>query len=351
MALEGQQRALLQLLCERSQGYGDIAELLGSSLDDVRGQAREALAELGGADPDAEVGLTDYLLGQADPIGRADAVRFLQADPQAHELATRIEAALLEIAPAAKLPKLPEPRGKARRAAVPAPGDARAEDASVAGGGSRIEAGSGRSGVAALTGDRQTRLIAAIAGAGVIILFVVLAVAGVFSGGDDSESTPAAASDGTSATTADGTATPETTNVTEVDLEATGGSGVAGTAAFGIVDQSQLYVELELDGLDPEAARDSAYFFWLMLGDAGGYPLNTPLTPDQNGRFSGRIAVPPAVASTVAGQAELVKVSLTPVRDLAREAREAAEEQVPIVPFTGTDLASGKIPLAAPAEG
>jgi hypothetical protein len=72
---------MLQLLLERGQSYEDIAGLLGGSRDDVRKRARAALEELAGEDPDREVGVTDYLLGQADPIGRADVVRHLQADP------------------------------------------------------------------------------------------------------------------------------------------------------------------------------------------------------------------------------------------------------------------------------
>src|SRR5215210_6314847 len=105
MPLPGDQRALLQLLCERGQSYEDIAGLLGGTPAEVRERARAALTELGGGDPDSEVGLTDYLLGQADPIGRADAVRHLQADPEALDLASRIETSLRLIAPAAKLPK------------------------------------------------------------------------------------------------------------------------------------------------------------------------------------------------------------------------------------------------------
>ncbi len=58
------------------------AALLGIDADEVRTRARGALTELGGADPDAQVGLTDYLLGQADPIGRADVARHLQSDPE-----------------------------------------------------------------------------------------------------------------------------------------------------------------------------------------------------------------------------------------------------------------------------
>src|SRR5688572_19561447 len=160
MALQGDQRALLQLLVERGQSYGDIAGLLDATPEEVRRRARVALTELGGADPDAEVGLTDYLLGQADPIGRADAVRHLQSDPETHALATRIEDELRALAPAAELPKLPEPRGKARRAAVPAAGahDERPRDG----------APEGPDGAAVAT--RQTRLIAALAGAGVILV-------------------------------------------------------------------------------------------------------------------------------------------------------------------------------------
>ena len=333
VALQGDQRALLQLLCERGQSYEDIAGLLATSAADVRAKARAALTEIGGADPDAEVGLTDYLLGQADPIGRADAVRYLQGDPEALSLAERIEQGLLLIAPAANLPKLPEARGKPRRAAVPAAGTD-----SPAAGPSREEART--------TTTRQTRMMAAIAGAGVILVFVVLAIAGVFSG-DDSEPSATASTTASSGDATDSAG--DEARVTEVKLKPTGDSGVGGTAGFGIANQSQLYVDLTVDGLDPKASQDSAYFFWLMIGDQGGYPLNTPLTPDQNGSFSGRVAVPTAVAQTVAGNSDSVKVSLTPVKELAAAAKQAAADKVPIVSFTGTELASGKIPLAAPA--
>src|ERR671916_1661587 len=104
MPLKADQRAMLQLLLERGQSYDDIASVLGVSSDEVRERARAALRELGGADPDAEVGLTDYLLGQADPIGRADAVRHLQADPDALALAEELEAKLRLLAPDADLP-------------------------------------------------------------------------------------------------------------------------------------------------------------------------------------------------------------------------------------------------------
>ena len=341
MALPPDQRALLQLLCERGQSYEDIGALLGTSTEEARAKARAALTEIGGADPDAEVGLTDYLLGQADPIGRADAVRHIQGDPETHALATRIEEGLREIAPSANLPKLPEPRGRARRAAVPAADEPSAAPARTG----AVERGSGSS-----AGNRQTRLIAGIAAGGVVLLVAILVIAGVFGGSDEDD--PATQASASTTTGADGsTTTAETGNerVTRVELAPSGGSGVAGSVDFGIANGNQLYADVQLNGLDPKLPRDDAVFMWLMLGEAGGYPISQPLQPvDANGRFSGRIAVPTAVAATVAGQARTVRISRSSIPELARAAQNAAEEQVPVVSFTGDLLADGEIP---PAQG
>ncbi len=109
---------MLQLQLERGQSYEDIAGLLGGSRDDVRKRARAALEELSGDDPDREVGLTDYLLGQADPIGRADVVRHLQSDPEALAQAEELEAKLRLLAPDADLPDLPQPKKRRRERQV-----------------------------------------------------------------------------------------------------------------------------------------------------------------------------------------------------------------------------------------
>src|SRR3954454_21485900 len=111
---------MLQLLLEGGQSYEDISSLLGIPPDEVRNRARSSLGEIGGADPDAQVGLSDYLLGQADPIGRADAIRHLQSDPEANALAERLVQNLRLLAPTAQLPDIPEARG-GRRAAPPPP--------------------------------------------------------------------------------------------------------------------------------------------------------------------------------------------------------------------------------------
>src|SRR3954471_24914259 len=107
MAISADQQATLQLLLERGQKSSDLARLLGQDDGEVRARARAALTELGGVDPDRNVGLTDYLLGQADPIGRADAVRHLKDDPGDLELATELTQKLRLVAPQADLPPLP----------------------------------------------------------------------------------------------------------------------------------------------------------------------------------------------------------------------------------------------------
>ena len=81
---------MLQLLLERGQSYDDLASILGVGPDEVRTRARTALTDLAGADPDRNVALTDYLLGQADPIDRADAVRHLKDDPEDLALVTEL---------------------------------------------------------------------------------------------------------------------------------------------------------------------------------------------------------------------------------------------------------------------
>jgi hypothetical protein len=185
--LKSDQRAMLQLLLERDQSYGDLASVLGVKPDEVHERARAALAELGGSDPDADVGLTDYLLGQADPIGRADAVRHLQSDPEALGLAEKVAAQLQLLAPDAELPQLPRSKAK------PAP-------AAVAGNGAPkgpAERGGRFPGAAAANSlqawvrrqfaerRRGSIIVSVVAGAALVV--AILAIAGVFGGGGGGE--------------------------------------------------------------------------------------------------------------------------------------------------------------------
>ncbi len=331
MALKQDERALLQLVCERGQSYEDLAGLLGISEREVRAKARGALGELGGADPDSEVGLTDYLLGQADPIGRADAVRYLQQEPEARELAETIVTKLQAIAPAAELPKLPEPKGRRRKAAGPTAAKAadRGLPDSPRPAAARASSGGGQA-------SRQTRLIAALGLGGLIVLFAILAIAGVFDGGGNGD---AAAADPAEAQR----------DITPVPLSAQDGSGVGGLAEFGLAND-QLFVDLQLDGLDPDIGRNKAYVLWMMLNRNAGYPV-TLIAPGPNGSVNDRFTIPAPVAVVVGGTAQFVEVSESPADELQKVINAAVQDGAPVVPFAGTSLARGRIPAAQGADG
>jgi hypothetical protein len=197
-----EQRAMLQLLLEGGQGYDDIGSLLGIAPDEVRSRARAALTEIGGADPDSQVGLSDYLLGQADPIGRADAVRHLQSDPDANALAQRLVQNLRLLAPRATLPEVPEPRGGRRAAAPPPPPPSAAPTPATAapsitpspgapakGPGVASRAAGFFSGLGSLTGRRRTQAIVGAAIA-LVLVVVILVVATGGGGGGSSDCKP-----------------------------------------------------------------------------------------------------------------------------------------------------------------
>jgi hypothetical protein len=130
------------------------------------------------------VGLTDYLLGQADPIGRADAVRHLKDDPEDLSLATELSQKLLLLAPEADLPRLPgeERRPRVGRRTGPSTGR-----------GSILERlrgprKAGEAGRMTLT-RHQTRLVVGLVCAAVLVVVAVLAATGTFKGGDSNAAT------------------------------------------------------------------------------------------------------------------------------------------------------------------
>jgi anti-sigma factor RsiW len=196
--LSADQKAMLQLLLERGQSYDDLASILGVGPDEVRSRARTALKELAGEDPDRNVALTDYLLGQADPIDRADAVRHLKDDPEDLALVTELAQKLRLVAPEAELPRLPgeerQPRARgARRERMPKP-----LRRLVPAGRSTDEKGE-RPPRTTLS-RRQTQGIV-LAGCGaVLIAVVVLAIAGVFSSGSADSATTGSTTTSTPAT-------------------------------------------------------------------------------------------------------------------------------------------------------
>lgn len=325
---------MLQLLLERGQSYEDIASLLGGSRDDVRRRARAALEELGGQDPDREVGLTDYMLGQADPIGRADAVRHLQSDPGSLALAEDLSTKLRLIAPQGTLPDLPQPKGRRRAAA--------GDGAPDAGGPGREPASERRSPLADVS-PRQARLFAAIGASALILLFVILAVAGVFGGGDEES-----ASSGEATTASDEAGSTVTDEVARIVMQPQGNSDASGEAVIGLANETQPFVDLDLRNL-PEVSNSEAYIFWFLLSRDSGFPLPGALPVSEDGTIQDRLAIPSQTLGFVV-QSRFLAVSIVDRQDLADEINRAIEDRAGELPFSGEPVLLGEIPAAAEGE-
>jgi hypothetical protein len=333
MGLSADQQAMLQLLLERGQSYGDLASLLGVPEPDVRARARAALTDLGGADPDRHVALSDWLLGQADPIGRADVVRHLKDDPEDHRLAADLMGRLKEVAPDGQLPELPAPPrgGRARRRRTAVEAEPPAEHAAPAAQAPEPS----RSAEAAGPGltSRQVRLMAALGCGALIVLVAVLAVAGVFGGDDEANpATPAA-------TDPQGTGADRV--VAEVPLRPTGGGNARGQATFGIAD-GRGYMDLAVEGLE-RPPENEAYIVWLLISPDRGHPL-APVTVDGDGSFDERIHIEDFILE-VAARTRVVDVSLAPARELAEQLQAAVQEASPLLDYTGTSVLRGRVPL------
>ncbi|CAN5625705.1 hypothetical protein BH10ACT11_BH10ACT11_22140 [soil metagenome] len=335
MALSADQTAMLELLVDGGQGYDELADLFSLDESEVRLRARTALAALGGSDPDRRAPLSDYLLGQADPIDRADAVRHLKEDPDDHALAQRILTCLAEIAPGATLVKLPDPSGgRFMRKSPATPG-------AVSSSGSAAAPASSSS--SSLT-SQQKRLIAILGSGAVILIAIVLAVTGAFSGGDDS-STGTSGTNSTASNTDLANGTDANGNETAtVPLKAPGNGKAKGQAVIGVASGDQAYVDISLAGLDP-APKGSAYVIWMLLAKNQGYPL-APIQTTKKGTYQNRFPVSAQVLPVVA-RVQDVNISLAKISDIEQEIKDAAKKGSPIINRIGDTVLEGAIPRSA----
>ena len=323
MALTADQTAIVELLLG-GQEPAELGGLLGLDEPEVRRRAREALTELGGADPDRHVDLTSYLLGYADPIGRADAVRHLRQDESDRALAERIVEELRRVAPDANLPQVTPTQGEPRLRLPSAP---RLR---------RTAAGEPRE-RRKLPGGERSSLYVALAGGAVVVVAVVLAVAGVFSGDDGS------ASETTSADSSEAPGEVAGDEIQRIALEPTGSGDASGEGAVGIT-RTQAYLDLNLQNLEP-APQGQVYVVWFLFNERTGYPLS-PIAPDAQGNFQDRFAVPTPALSILA-RMRFLNVSLAPVEDVQRAVQKAVEAEDIVIPRPGRTILQNPEPLAA----
>ena len=304
--------ALLELLLERGQSYEDIAEVLGT--DPARSASVRARRSASSAARHPAPELTDYLLGQANPVERADAVRRLSDDPDQLALASRLTAELREIAPGASLPKLPA----AARSAPPR------ERADVA-----PPASTGLS-------RRQRFVMLGLLGAAIVVLAIVLGAGGAFDGsGEGGEQTTGAQSDA---------------DAVRVKLEPqTGGGDAGGEGVFGLATADQLFLDIDVHGLQ-QPSPDQSYVVWLLLTPDQGYPIS-PFAVDPQGSFSDRFPIP-RFAIPIAGRARFLDIGLSDRAELQAEVGKFAQSlnrtetgaELPILDYSGDSVLRGAIP-------
>jgi hypothetical protein len=356
VALTDEQRAMLQLLLEGGQGYDDIGSLLGIGPDEVRSRARAALREIGGTDPDAQVGLSDYLLGQADPIGRADAVRHLQADPEANALAQRLVQNLRLLAPKAQLPEIPEPRG-GRRAPAPSPPPTPAQapaasgpaapapsTAQARGPGFAASAAGFFSGLGRLQGRRRTQLIAGLAAA--LALVIVLVV--VLAGGDGDDGNDCKPLD---------TSTAQQAGVPLIKLTATGAAADADCTPSGQITLGQaqqnaqqannqtptFILQANAVHLTPTESGER-YLLWLYKSDTQAVPLGQE-TVDDSGNLTGGV---PLLAQQVLllpafDTVRFSRVTSAEAQQIQQSLQAQGKKATGVVDFVGQPVLQGNI--------
>lgn len=338
MPISADQSAVLEMLLTGGQSYADLDDLFGLDDGDSRERARVALAELGGEDPDRNVGLTDYLLGQADPIGRADAVRQLRSDSADRDLAAKIESKLETHFPAAELPKLPQSPGGGRFGGRAGAGPVQPTGEPQAAREPRVD-----------LSLRQTRIYAGLGAAAIVLIAVVLAVTGVFSG-DESDPTESEAGGDELAREQGGDPTnptdpstpiPDGQEISRIPLSPPGGGKEGGAAIVAVTDSDQPYLDLVLSNVSP-APEDQAYLVWFMFDKNNGYPLPAQIAPTGK-TFEDRFAIPVEAASLIA-RAQVIEVSLSDPKDVLDAVEAAATANSPAIERPGKTILSGEVP-------
>jgi hypothetical protein len=304
MGLSDDQRAMLRLLAQRGeQGYEDIAALKGLSVDEVRAQVAQALAQLD----------EEGALSASPPAAEPDPPKRAPEPPSAPEVTPKSEPAPTpEPAPAPPKARKPRPSKRTPKLSLPS--------------------GSG--------------LRAAIAaGVGVIALIAIILI--VSGGGDDEStagSTPTAeATTGTSEQAANNAAA-NPNGVTKAVLKPVAGGDAEGVAIFGKVDEGKkesLALEVAIEGLEPSAAGTS-YTIWLSQSPQRMLPL-VSTSVEKTGKIAGQFKVPVEVLAYLANETfkDLVVTQTTDATLEASLKKATDEKNAPT--YTGTEVLRGTV--------
>jgi hypothetical protein len=289
MGLSDDQRALLRLLAQREEGYEDIAALKGLSVEQVRAEVKDALAEMQAAGetppPPAEVEKP-----AAEPTPPAVEAKE-PSDPPA------------PAPPPPPAPKAPvkEPTSKPSRPTLPA----------------------------------ERRRLVLLTGGALVVVAVVLGAIAIFSGGSDAGSGSSEASG-----VATETAAAESGKLTQAVLEPADGSDASGRAIFGRL-KKEIVLQVTGENLQP-TEKGQSYIVWLYRSPKLSLRVGS-VGVDESGRLGARFSIPAELLAYVAGGAfDQIYVSRTD--DAAYQAEVAQAKKNKSLPrYTGETVLTGEI--------
>jgi len=327
MPLSEDSRALLTLLLGRGKSYADISGLLGIDESEVRTRAATALSEIDPSVPKPDQEMTDYLLGQADAISRADVGNRISSDPAAADQAESLTDQLRLLVPGADLPRPGSATGgKPRPAKATSPAPAETESADTGDSSGK----SARSGFGSIT-SHQRRLIAILLGAGLLAVVVILLVTGAFGGSDDKSDAPEP-------------------SPTVAVLQPVGNEQGSGQVQFGFAGTS-LAANLQIDDLAP-SEKNQGYVIWL-YGSSGAFPIYATKV-GKSGAISGQITLNEAVICLVASDFfPTLRVSRANNKDFTAALKQASltnKKNVKLPDYTGQTVLEGQISMPQSAK-
>jgi hypothetical protein len=188
--LPAEQRAILELVLQRRQAYGDLADMLGMPTARVRELARSALTDLsprsaGRVDPDWRGQVADYLLGQqAGPEGTATRGHLRRSEP-ARLWALSLLDSLDHLYREEDIPVIPEGDATAVREPAPEPAAERAPRPPSPLGRERLRAPKRPLSADAEAIVRRRRIAGAAAAVTVLLFFLLVWPVGLLTGDDD----------------------------------------------------------------------------------------------------------------------------------------------------------------------
>ena len=285
MPLSDDQRALLRLLARREEGYEDIAALKGLSVEEIRTEVNEALAEL-----ESTAG---------EPAPKAQPAPPVQSEPQE--------------------PKPPEPAPELKPAPPPSAPPPPAQPAS---------------GQSPPSLPAERRRLVLLAGGALAAVAIVLGVIALIGGDSDSGSEDAAAVAAEQAAEVDD-------KVTQAVLTAADGSDATGRAIFGRVGNEEIVLQVTAENLEPTEEGES-YTVWLYRSPKLALRVGST-TVGEADRLGAQFPIPAELLAYIAGGAfNQIYVSRTGDAAYQREVARAKRERS-LPRYTGETVLTGEI--------